>query len=78
MATQRRQTEASQEEQMQARQYAVIAALVFTVVAIVQAARLIYAWPVVVGSTDIPMAVSWVAVFVTGMLAILGFTASRG
>ena len=62
---------------MDARQYAVVAALVFTVAAIVQALRLFYGWHVVVGSAEIPMAVSWVAVFVAGLLAIAGFTTAR-
>ena len=62
---------------MRARQYAVIAALVFTIVAIVQAARLSYGWPVTIGSTQIPMSVSWVAVFVAGLLAVAGFTTAR-
>ena len=62
---------------MHSRQYAVVAALVFTVVAVLQAARLFYGWPVTVGSTEIPMAASWVAVFVAGLLAIAGFATSR-
>jgi hypothetical protein len=63
---------------MQSRQYALIAALVFTIVTIMQAARLFYGWPVTVGSIDIPMAASWMAVFVAGLLAIAGFATSRG
>ena len=62
---------------MSARQYAVIAALVFTVVALVQAARLYLGWSVSIGSLQIPMAVSWAAVVVAGLLAILGFTTTR-
>jgi len=62
---------------MSARQYAVIAALVFTVVALVQAARLYLGWSVSIGSRQIPMAVSWAAVVVAGLLAILGFTTTR-
>jgi hypothetical protein len=62
---------------MYARQYAVIAALVFAIVALVQAARLFYGWPVTVGSTQIPMAVSWGTVVVAGLLAIAGFATAR-
>ena len=62
---------------MDARQYAVVAAVVFTIVAVVQALRLFYGWQVIVGSAEIPMAVSWVAVFVAGLLAIAGFTTAR-
>jgi hypothetical protein len=62
---------------MHSRQYAMIAALVFTIVAIIQAARLFYGWPVTIGTTEIPMGVSWVAVFIAGLLAIAGFSTAR-
>ena len=38
---------------MQPYQYAILAALIFTIVAILQAARLFYGWPMTVGSTEI-------------------------
>jgi hypothetical protein len=69
--------EDNREERMDSRQYAVVAAVVFTIVAVVQALRLFYGWHVIVGSAEIPMAVSWVAVFVAGLLAIAGFTTAR-
>ncbi len=62
---------------MQSHRYAILAALVFTIVAVLHAARLFYGWPVVIGSTQIPMALSWVAVVVTGLLALAGFTSAR-
>ncbi len=62
---------------MQSHRYAILAALVFTIVAVLHAARLFYRWPVVIGSTQIPMALSWVAVVVTGLLALAGFTSAR-
>ncbi len=62
---------------MQSHHYAILAALIFTIVAIVQAARLFYGWPVTIGSTQIPMAVSWAAVIVAGLLALAGFTSAR-
>ena len=58
--------------------YAILAALIFTIVAVLQAARLFYGWPVTIGSTQIPMAVSWAAVVVAGLLALAGFTSERG
>jgi len=63
---------------MQSHRYAILAALIFTIVAILQAARLFYGWPVTIGSTQIPMAVSWAAVVVAGLLALAGFTSERG
>ena len=62
---------------MQSNQYTVIAALVFTVVAALQLARAVYGWPVIVGSTEIPIAVSWVAAALASVLAIAGFMTAR-
>jgi hypothetical protein len=62
---------------MQSRQYALVAAVIFAIVAIGHAARIFYGWPVVIGSIDIPMAVSWMAVVVAGLLAVAGFGTSR-
>ena len=47
-------------------------------VAVLHAARLFYGWPLVIASTQIPMAVSWVAVVVAGLMALAGFTSERG
>ena len=62
---------------MQSNQYALVAALVFTVVAVLQLARAVYGWPVTIGSTEIPIAASWVAAAVAGVLAIAGFMTAR-
>jgi hypothetical protein len=62
---------------MRSHQYALIAALAFTLVAILQLARAFYSWPVVVGSAEIPLAVSWVAGAVAALLAIIGFMTAR-
>ncbi len=62
---------------MQFRQYAVVTALIFTAVAVAHAVRLYYGWLVTIGSIDIPMALSWVAVFVAELLAVAGFATAR-
>jgi hypothetical protein len=62
---------------MRTHQYALIAALVFTLVAILQFARAFYGWPVVVGSAEIPVAVSWVAGAVAAFLAVVGFMTAQ-
>ena len=63
---------------MASRQYALVAALVFTVVAVLQLARALYGWPVIIGSIEIPVAASWVAAAVASVLAIIGFMTARG
>lgn len=63
---------------MTARSYSVLAAAIFTVVAILQLVRAIGGWPVTVGDMGLPVWASWVACIVAAGLAWLGFTASRG
>jgi len=60
---------------MTAKNYAILAASIFAIVAILQVARAYGQIPIVVGSIDIPAGASWVAGLVAGTLAVLGFTA---
>jgi hypothetical protein len=60
------------------RQYAIVTALIFTVVAVLQLARAFYGWPVTIASIDVPVAASWVAAAIAGILAIAGFMTARG
>jgi hypothetical protein len=62
---------------MLSNQYAMVAAVIFSIVALLQLARAIYGWPVIIGTTEIPVAASWVAAAVAGALAIAGFMAGR-
>ncbi len=62
---------------MTARSYSVLAAAIFTVVAILQLVRAGGGWPVTVGDMGLPVWASWVAGIVAAVLAWLGFTASR-
>jgi hypothetical protein len=61
---------------MPARKYAGLAAAVFAIVAIVQFLRAWNAWPVVIGSADIPVGASWVAFLGALLLAVLGCIAA--
>ena len=63
---------------MTARNFAQLAAAVFTIVALVQLARLFAGWPVTIGTVSIPFWASWLACAVAALLAWLGFRASRG
>ncbi len=60
---------------MTAKSYAILAASVFAIVAVLQLARAYGQIPVVVGSIDIPAGASWVAGLLAGALAVAGFTA---
>lgn len=63
---------------MIASQYSLLAALIFTLVAVLQIVRAVRGLPVTIGRTSIPIWVSWVACGVAIILAWLGYTASQG
>jgi hypothetical protein len=52
--------------------YIAMAALIFAVVTLGHAARLLLGWQVQVGPSDIPMSVSWLALAVAAILAVWG------
>ena len=53
--------------------YVVVSGVLFGVIAVLQAVRALYQWPVHIGSVDIPVWVSWVALVVTGSLCVWAF-----
>jgi protein-S-isoprenylcysteine O-methyltransferase Ste14 len=62
---------------MTAANYALLAAAIFAVVAILQMVRAVMALPVTIGQTSIPIWASWVACAVAIILAWLGYSASH-
>ena len=63
---------------MVAKNYSRLAALIFSIVAVLQLARAVSGLPVTVGTTtSIPLWASWIACIVTAGLAWLGYDASR-
>jgi len=62
---------------MNASSYARLAAAIFAIVAIVQLARAVSGWPITISTVEVPVWASWVACVVAGVLAWLGFSASR-
>jgi hypothetical protein len=57
--------------------FTLIAALIFTVVAVIHVYRLFTGFDVILGSHEIPMWVSYVGVLVPGLLAIMLLRESR-
>ena len=66
---------------MTSRSYALLAAVIFAVVAVLQLMRALVGWPIMVdtawGPIAIPLWPNWVAFIAFAFLAWLGFTASR-
>ncbi|MCI0619474.1 hypothetical protein L0Y40_00345 [Candidatus Wolfebacteria bacterium] len=52
--------------------YLGLSVLIFTLVGIAHLFRIFYGWVVVIGGITIPFTVSWLALFVTLMMVIMG------
>lgn len=57
--------------------YAVVSGVLFAVIAVLQAVRALYQWPVLVGDVDVPVWGSWVATVVAGSLCVWAFRSGR-
>jgi len=55
---------------MKSKTYLLISAVVFGIVCLGHLLRVIFGWPLVIGTYDVPMAVSWMAVFLTAGLVV--------
>jgi hypothetical protein len=62
---------------MTPRDFALLAAVVFAIMALLQLIRAVSGWPIVLGTTVIPLWLSWIAFLVLGGLSVLGFTSRR-
>ena len=57
--------------------YVVVSGVLFGVVAVLQAVRALYQWPVQIAGFDVPMWASWVAVVVAGALCVWAFRSAH-
>lgn len=62
---------------MQDKSFARLAALIFALIALAHALRLALRIPIQIGDRTIPLAASWVGLFVTGALALIGWRTAR-
>jgi len=66
---------------MNPQRYAVVAAIIFAVIAVLQLARAVLGWPIAVttpwGTLLIPLWLNWIACAAAIFLARLGYTAAR-
>jgi hypothetical protein len=63
---------------MTAKNFSLLAAAIFAIVAVLQFARAVSGAPISIGSTiSIPVWASWIACIIAAALAWLGFSASR-
>jgi hypothetical protein len=64
-------------KKMTTKNYSLLAAVIFALVAVLQLSRALIGFQVVVGSHAIPILGSWIACLVAAVLAWLGFSAAR-
>ena len=62
---------------MDQKTFAMVAGLIFAVVALFHLVRIFEEWPVVIGDWSVPKSVSWVALIVAGGLALIGLRLSQ-
>jgi hypothetical protein len=54
--------------------YAIVSALIFAVVAVGHAIRLVNRWAVQIGPYSVPMSVSWIGLVIAALISVWGFT----
>ena len=62
---------------MTAKSYSLLTAAIFAIIAVLQLARALIGFQVIVGTHTMPVWPSWIAFLVAGTLAWLGFSAAR-
>jgi TRAP-type C4-dicarboxylate transport system permease small subunit len=63
---------------MNQRTYNIVTAVLFLIIAALHLLRIVFGWPARIGSLDIPLWVSWLALVITGGLAYFGFRLGAG
>jgi hypothetical protein len=62
---------------MSRRAYLLATAIIFSLVALLHLARIVFGWSAVIGGWSVPMWLSWVGIIVAGALAYFGFSLAR-
>lgn len=62
---------------MTQRTFNMLAGIIFTLVAVLHALRLLLGWDAVIGGWDVPGWVSWIALGLSGYLAYSAFTVKK-
>jgi len=55
---------------MKTKTYLLISAVIFSFVCLGHLLRIVFDWPLVIGAMEVPMAVSWMGMFITAGLVI--------
>ena len=55
---------------MKTKTYLLISAVIFSIVCLGHLLRVVFNWPLVIGTYDVPMAVSWMGMIITAGLVV--------
>jgi hypothetical protein len=58
---------------MNRKTFALVAGIIFTLVALFHLVRIFEDWPIIIGDWSVPKWLSWIGLIVAGGLALLGF-----
>jgi hypothetical protein len=61
------------EEEPTSTYYAVVSALIFAIVAVAHAIRLVNRWAVQLGPYSVPVSVSWIGLVIAALISVWGF-----
>jgi hypothetical protein len=59
---------------MNLKTFALLAGVIFAIVALAHLLRIFMAWPIVIDNWTVPMWLSWIALVIAGSLSYFGFT----
>jgi hypothetical protein len=59
------------------RPFTLLAAAIFALMAVIHLYRIVTHFQIILGSHEIPMSASWIAIAITGVLAVMLFRESR-
>ena len=72
-AVKRRDRDGTVDRPMTHRTFAMVAGIIFTLVAVFHLVRIFADWPLIIGDWSVPKSLSWMALIIAGGLALLGF-----
>jgi hypothetical protein len=55
---------------MKTKTYLLISGVIFSVVFLGHLLRIVFGWPLIIGTYDVPMAISWMGMFLTAGLVV--------
>ena len=62
---------------MNQKTFTLTAGVVFSIIAVLHVLRLVFGWQAVIGSWNVPLWISWVAIAASGYLAYTAFTLGK-